>query len=65
MQRTRNKQRLIQRIVERLRTAYQPTQVILFGSYAYGRPTRDSDLDLLIVKETTTPFYQRLAKFAK
>ncbi len=26
-----------------------PLQVILFGSYAYGAPTNDSDVDLLVV----------------
>ncbi len=30
---------------------FQPDQVILFGSYAYGEPGRDSDVDLLIVKD--------------
>ena len=34
-------------IVERFR----PEKVILFGSYAYGRPGPDSDIDLLVVKE--------------
>jgi predicted nucleotidyltransferase len=29
---------------------FRPEQVILFGSYACGRPNRDSDVDLLIVK---------------
>ena len=29
---------------------FHPEQVILFGSYAYGEPNRDSDVDLLIVK---------------
>jgi hypothetical protein len=29
---------------------FHPEQVILFGSYAYGQPTRDSDVDLLVVK---------------
>jgi len=29
---------------------FQPEQVILFGSYAYGHPTPDSDIDLLVVK---------------
>ena len=28
---------------------FQPDQVILFGSYAYGRPGLDSDVDLLVV----------------
>ena len=26
-----------------------PNKIILFGSYAWGNPTRDSDLDLLVV----------------
>lgn len=30
---------------------FHPKQVILFGSYAYGEPTPDSDVDLLVVKE--------------
>ena len=29
--------------------AYHPEQVILFGSYAYGTPTADSDVDLLVI----------------
>ena len=52
--------RIIRRIVNRLERDYQPVRVILFGSYAYGRPTGDSDLDLLIVKDTAKPFHQRL-----
>ena len=28
---------------------FAPLQVILFGSYAYGTPTEDSDVDLLVV----------------
>ena len=28
---------------------FAPLQVILFGSYAYGMPTEDSDVDLLVV----------------
>jgi predicted nucleotidyltransferase len=42
----------IQKIVDRLVSHYSPQRVILFGSYAYGTPDADSDLDLLIVKET-------------
>lgn len=30
---------------------FHPEQVILFGSYAYGQPTPDSDVDLLVVKD--------------
>ena len=28
---------------------FEPEQVVLFGSYAYGRPTVNSDVDLLRV----------------
>ena len=28
---------------------FSPLKVILFGSYAYGTPTEDSDVDLLVV----------------
>lgn len=28
---------------------FRPRRIILFGSYAYGKPTRDSDVDLLVV----------------
>ena len=31
---------------------FAPQHVILFGSYAYGTATEDSDLDLLVVKDT-------------
>jgi predicted nucleotidyltransferase len=34
---------------------YHPEKIVLFGSYAYGTPTEDSDLDLLIIKETELP----------
>lgn len=32
---------------------FAPLQVILFGSYAYGTPTEDSDVDLLVVMDTS------------
>jgi predicted nucleotidyltransferase len=28
---------------------FKPTQIILFGSHAYGQPRADSDVDLLVV----------------
>jgi len=38
--------------IERIVTELKPEKIILFGSYAYGNPTPDSDVDLLIVMET-------------
>lgn len=37
-----------------------PAKVILFGSYAYGTPHKDSDIDLLIVVDTNKNFHQRV-----
>jgi predicted nucleotidyltransferase len=34
---------------ERIAREYQPEQIILFGSYAYGTPNDDSDIDILVV----------------
>ena len=36
-------------IVERLKPL-DPDKIILFGSYAYGTPNEDSDIDLFLVK---------------
>ena len=48
-------QEVIRRIVARIVEGYRPEKVILFGSYVHGAPTADSDVDLLIVKETDAP----------
>ena len=50
---------VIQQIVEKLVSGYAPRKVILFGSYAYGDPMPDSDIDLLIIKETPERFIDR------
>jgi predicted nucleotidyltransferase len=39
----------IQAAVTQIVRGFNPRQVILFGSYAYGNPTEDSDVDLLIL----------------
>ena len=51
---------LIRRRVDKLVKEYAPRQAILFGSHACGTPNRDSDIDLLIVKETEEPFTERV-----
>ena len=43
---------LLQEVTQRIVDALAPKRVILFGSYAYGKPTPDSDVDLLIEMET-------------
>lgn len=49
-------------IVERIRSEYRPKRIVLFGSFARGTPGPDSDIDLLIVKETSErPIDRRVA----
>jgi len=45
----------IQAVVRRIVEGYQPDRIILFGSYAYGTPHENSDLDLLIIKRDAEP----------
>jgi predicted nucleotidyltransferase len=40
----------IETVVRQIAERFQPEQIILFGSYAYGRP--GSDVDLLVVMDT-------------
>jgi len=48
----------IEKIIASLK-AYKPEKIILFGSVAYGRLTKDSDLDLLIIKKTRKNPWER------
>ena len=55
----REVRQIIQDILAKLLAGYTPEKVILFGSYAYGSPRPDSDIDLLIIKETSERFIDR------
>lgn len=46
-------------VVERLVRELRPYKIILFGSYAQGNPTPDSDVDLLIIMDTDLPAAER------
>lgn len=41
----------IRKLCKRIAEAYHPEKIILFGSHAYGTPTPESDVDLLIVMD--------------
>lgn len=40
---------LLEQAVERLKSEFQPEQIWLFGSHAWGTPTEDSDVDLMVI----------------
>lgn len=46
---------LLREITRRLIRRIKPEKIILFGSYACGKPDKNSDLDLFIIKKTRIP----------
>jgi len=51
--------RVIRDIVDKIVAEYAPEKIILFGSQASGRADSESDIDLLIVKDTDMPPMER------
>jgi predicted nucleotidyltransferase len=45
--------RAIRAVVQQIVEKFQPKKIILFGSYAYGKPRPESDVDLLVVMDTS------------
>jgi predicted nucleotidyltransferase len=50
--------RVIRRYARAIAQRFQPDKIILFGSYAYGTPNEDSDVDLLVIM----PAYSQRSK---
>jgi predicted nucleotidyltransferase len=44
--------KIIKNMAEFIRKNFNPQKIILFGSYAYGKPDRKSDVDLFIIMDT-------------
>jgi len=42
-------QKTISAFARRIAQQFNPYKIILFGSYAYGKPTADSDVDMLVI----------------
>ena len=49
----------INNIINTIVIGYDPEKIILFGSYAKGNPNENSDIDILIISKTDTPYTQR------
>lgn len=56
---------VIEAMVQDIVVRVQPEKVILFGSYATGAYSSNSDVDLLIVKDTSLPVPQRVMEIRK
>lgn len=55
----------LQQAVNKIAEILKPEKIILFGSYAYGNPTPDSDVDLLVIMETEASQKERLLSVAR
>lgn len=49
----------ISKLVNKIASNANPDKIYLFGSYATGIANEDSDIDLLVIKETLEPKYKR------
>jgi predicted nucleotidyltransferase len=54
----------LSRLLDKLK-AYRPDKVILFGSAARRDADTESDLDVIVIKETQQSFVERLEAMAK
>src|SRR5689334_20108146 len=50
----------IRRFARRIANRFRPDKIILFGSYAYGKPHSESDVDLLVIMPTSNVIEQSI-----
>src|ERR1041385_4360405 len=50
--------RVIRRFARQVAARFQPDKIVLFGSYAYGVPHADSDVDILVIMPARNPLDQ-------
>lgn len=62
MTKTQNQE--ISRITQQIKEKYKPEKIILFGSFACGKPRVSSDVDLAIIKKTKERFLDRLKRIS-
>ena len=54
----------VKKIIDQIIKGYRPEKIILFGSFASGKPKENSDVDLVVIKKTKERFTARLLKIA-
>lgn len=52
----------IKELCDQIVREFHPEKIILFGSRAYGKPTKHSDVDLLVVMPYTGEYHRQLVK---
>jgi predicted nucleotidyltransferase len=58
-------QQRLEEITDLIVDTFDPERIILFGSYAYGHPTPNSDVDLLVIMESEDRPLKRSAQISK
>ncbi|MBI1870845.1 MAG: nucleotidyltransferase domain-containing protein [Chlamydiae bacterium] len=56
---------LISNVAQQIVKSVHPDKIILFGSYAYGKPNQDSDVDLLVIMKTRKRPVKRAPEITK
>jgi len=51
--------------VDAVAARFRPERIVIFGSYAYGAPTEDSDVDLLVVKEFRGKNHEQIVRIRR
>lgn len=57
--------RQIRAVARRIGRQLRSKKVILFGSYAYGRPNADSDVDLFVIMPSKRSPFERAAEVSR
>ena len=52
-------------IARKIAECFNPEKIILFGSYVWGKPDKDSDLDLFVIMESTERPIKRAASLRR
>jgi predicted nucleotidyltransferase len=55
----------ILQFVDAVAVKFRPQRIVLFGSYAYGAPGDDSDVDLLVVKEFRGKNHEQIVRIRR
>ncbi len=54
--------RVLDRLIQTVVTSVRPLRIILFGSAATGKVGPYSDIDLVVIKKTSLPYFERISQ---
>ncbi|MBN2105767.1 nucleotidyltransferase domain-containing protein [bacterium] len=56
---TMNVDSILSKMVDKIKTNFNPERIILFGSYSTGEANINSDIDLMVILDTNMPPHKR------